>query len=428
MIAGLAVLGGAAIGCGGSPSIPRDAGHDGMSAKGGAGGIGRRRHRWLGREHPRVAQVGRLRAAQVDGWRGRCSPSQRSGWRGGCGGVGGTAGAAGGSGVAGAAGAAGASGGAGAAGAGGAAGAAGAGGAAGAAGAGGAAGAAGGSGVAGAAGAAGASGAAGTAAGSGGAGGTAGAPARAEPPARRATGGLAGVRGGASGSQALRMPVRWTPESDDGGAAIDAPVATVYSGLTDHSKWTEFGISPVANESTRFSGGTFDGRYVYFAPVASYSYEGEDSLFVRYDTQSQFSAAGTWQTLNTHDLGLDTVSFAGSVFDGRYATTSPRARTGSGDARAGDPADPLRYARRLHGPRLLAPPRDDHLDLHRRRVRRPVHLPRSCSQLRRRRTHRHAGRLRERGRVDYLRALPVFDAPNTATGAACSTVATSTCR
>jgi hypothetical protein len=40
LIAGLAVLGGAAIGCGDSPSIPRDAGHDGMTARGGAGGSG----------------------------------------------------------------------------------------------------------------------------------------------------------------------------------------------------------------------------------------------------------------------------------------------------------------------------------------------------------------------------------------------------
>ncbi len=110
--------------------------------------------------------------------------------------------------------------------------------------------------------------------------------------------------------------------ASDSGAAIDAPIATVYSSLTDTAKWTEFGILAVANDPTRFSGGTFDGRYVYFAPIASYTGQ-EDSLFVRYDTRSSFSAAAAWQTLSTHDVGVESITFYGSVFDGRYVYYIP---------------------------------------------------------------------------------------------------------
>src|SRR5262245_44761660 len=71
-------------------------------------------------------------------------------------------------------------------------------------------------------------------------------------------GGVSGSGGSAPGGASGAAP---GGASGSGGAA---GAATMYSELTDASKWTQFGILPVANDPTRFSGGTFDGRYVYF--------------------------------------------------------------------------------------------------------------------------------------------------------------------
>ena len=62
-----------------------------------------------------------------------------------------------------------------------------------------------------------------------------------------------------------------------------------------------------------FAGGTFDGRYVYFAGIAS-------SEVARYDTHGAFDSVSAWSVYL-----LDTIpeEFAGMSFDGRYLYLAP---------------------------------------------------------------------------------------------------------
>jgi hypothetical protein len=73
-----------------------------------------------------------------------------------------------------------------------------------------------------------------------------------------------------------------------------------------------------------FSGGAFDGRYVYFAPTFN------GGTLARYDTRSPFTLATSWSHLDlkTIDTGSSAdaeaaTSFAGALFDGRYLYLAP---------------------------------------------------------------------------------------------------------
>ncbi len=81
------------------------------------------------------------------------------------------------------------------------------------------------------------------------------------------------------------------------------------------------GVDPVG-----YIGGTFDGRYVYFAPDARGEQASDDhGEVLRYDTAAPFDAATSWSVFNLEteiDAGL--VGFAGATFDGRYVYLAPR--------------------------------------------------------------------------------------------------------
>jgi len=100
----------------------------------------------------------------------------------------------------------------------------------------------------------------------------------------------------------------------------------------DVSAWAAY--SPKANgvgdDPSGYDGGVFDGRYVYFIPMANVSgYHGE---VLRYDTTADFSEAASWSTFNPSQNGVgdDLIGFSGGAFDGRYLYFSPY-RNNSGD-------------------------------------------------------------------------------------------------
>ncbi|MCZ6680637.1 MAG: DUF2341 domain-containing protein [Candidatus Poribacteria bacterium] len=58
-----------------------------------------------------------------------------------------------------------------------------------------------------------------------------------------------------------------------------------------------------------FDGGAFDGRYVYFVPLAN-------SVVLRYDAQMDFDDEASWQAFDANPLGMGMC--VGAVFDGRF--------------------------------------------------------------------------------------------------------------
>jgi len=58
-----------------------------------------------------------------------------------------------------------------------------------------------------------------------------------------------------------------------------------------------------------YDGASFDGRFVYFAPLNS-------GIAIRYDTQGTLDDSRRWQRFDMTRLGAGSV--VGTVFDGRY--------------------------------------------------------------------------------------------------------------
>jgi len=120
----------------------------------------------------------------------------------------------------------------------------------------------------------------------------------------------------------------------DGGEAIEAGAlpdsgpdanGTSYHDIGDPSFWSTFEIGAPDGGPKSFNGGTFDGRYVYFAP---YNY---NPVATRYDTTSGFGSAASWSTSDTQPLSGNANGFEGAVFDGRYVYLVPFANGASLD-------------------------------------------------------------------------------------------------
>lgn len=107
----------------------------------------------------------------------------------------------------------------------------------------------------------------------------------------------------------------------DASEAGDAPT-TSYHALADPSSWATYSTSALTPTATSFSGGAFDGRYVYFAPKPG-------SAIVRLDTTGTFASTAAWATFDPGPLSGGAWGFAGAVFDGRYVYFVP-SNNGSG--------------------------------------------------------------------------------------------------
>ena len=122
------------------------------------------------------------------------------------------------------------------------------------------------------------------------------------------SGGAAGAAGSAAGADG------------SAGASGGTTGTPVYSTLSDLSRWSEIGIRTISSDDARFAGGTFDGRYVYFAPFTNTF--GEPGVFIRNDSRGDFGAA-SWQVITTTAVGSPQGDFSGAIFDGRYVHYVP---------------------------------------------------------------------------------------------------------
>jgi hypothetical protein len=122
-------------------------------------------------------------------------------------------------------------------------------------------------------------------------------------------------------------------------ATKDSTEETVYNLIKSSSNWSDFNAATLSPKAIGFTGGSFDGRYVYLCP-------NEGTLAVRYDTQNpDFAGSAAWSTFDTApffaldagpppkdaapppDAGLSNV-INGCVFDGTYLYFIP----GSGES------------------------------------------------------------------------------------------------
>jgi len=93
------------------------------------------------------------------------------------------------------------------------------------------------------------------------------------------------------------------------------------SAFNDNASWDTFSpaFNGIEGKPEGFRGGTFDGRYLYFAPTvnASGSVHGD---VLRYDTNSSFDAISSWEVFDAENnrVGQYGRGFAGAVYATSY--------------------------------------------------------------------------------------------------------------
>jgi len=91
--------------------------------------------------------------------------------------------------------------------------------------------------------------------------------------------------------------------------------------------YTTFAIQSLIDLSNAggYTGGVFDGRYIYMGQLNFFGNDSRGSTIVRYDTTLPFAAPSSYTCIGTGQ----TLSYRGAVFDGQYVYFVP-ASTGSG--------------------------------------------------------------------------------------------------
>ena len=106
---------------------------------------------------------------------------------------------------------------------------------------------------------------------------------------------------------------------------------TQGSSFEDPTAWSYFtitGLTPAVPGA--FAGAAFDGRFVYFVP--SITGATHESVVARYDTQGPFTVIGSWSSFDMSTLSVDAGGdagpflggFSGAGFDGRFLYFVPR--------------------------------------------------------------------------------------------------------
>ena len=85
------------------------------------------------------------------------------------------------------------------------------------------------------------------------------------------------------------------------------------------SSWTSFDASTANANATSFAGGAFDGRYVYLAPYQT-AFAGYAAA---YDTHATFTAKSSWSVFNLANVDPDLPAFTGGAYDGRFVYFVP---------------------------------------------------------------------------------------------------------
>ncbi len=108
--------------------------------------------------------------------------------------------------------------------------------------------------------------------------------------------------------------------------ALDAsacqPPASTYSEFATNASWALFDVSSVNPGAKGYFGATFDGRYLYLAPYNDNVFHG---IVARYDTTAPFGMSGSWATFDLNSVSSNAKGYLGAHFDGRYVYFVPLA-------------------------------------------------------------------------------------------------------
>ena len=94
----------------------------------------------------------------------------------------------------------------------------------------------------------------------------------------------------------------------------------------DLKSWTAFdpGAHGIGDDPDGFRGAVFDGRYVYFVPFQKSGTEMNGEV-VRFDTTGEFDSPEAWSAFDpgASGVGLEPRGFTGGMFDGRFVYFIP---------------------------------------------------------------------------------------------------------
>jgi hypothetical protein len=98
--------------------------------------------------------------------------------------------------------------------------------------------------------------------------------------------------------------------------------AMTYHNMGSATFWSSFDLRSVDPAAAGFSGGTFDGHNVYFAPLGSYLTSASGTV-ARYATAGSFADGTSWLTFDISTVNPDAKPYIGAVYDGRYVYLVP---------------------------------------------------------------------------------------------------------
>jgi len=94
----------------------------------------------------------------------------------------------------------------------------------------------------------------------------------------------------------------------------------------DAASWTVFDVATTDANAKGFAGAVFDGTHLYLVPYRS---SGASGVVARYDTTAAFDAAGSWSTFDVTAVNAGAAGFSGGAFDGRYLFLVPSDKVGA---------------------------------------------------------------------------------------------------
>ena len=115
--------------------------------------------------------------------------------------------------------------------------------------------------------------------------------------------------------------VYWVPSYHGGWWGV-VPRYDPSRPFDDPSAWSSFDTSALDGRAEGFSGGVFDGRWLYLVPGFS-DESWWSSTLLRYDTAAPFDARGSWESFDLRALDTRAKGYSGATFDGRWLTLVP---------------------------------------------------------------------------------------------------------
>ena len=98
----------------------------------------------------------------------------------------------------------------------------------------------------------------------------------------------------------------------------DTTMAFDNSGAPGSPSYEVFDATTVNVNSKRFFGGVYDGRYIYFIP-----FDAASGQITRYDVTKSFTSTSSYSVLDTAVVNANSKGFSGGIYDGKYVYMNP---------------------------------------------------------------------------------------------------------